>query len=115
MQQHTEMTTLSQVLEKLRQKGVESEIKLNHEKQMASEKLGKVYQPEDLLLFQTFRFEGDSDPADNSVLYVVEDTQGKISYILDVYGAYSDHEGPEFDDFIKKVPTEDREHQELFI
>ena len=115
MQQPTEMTTLSQVLEKLRQKGVESEIKLNHDKQMASEKLGKVYQPEDLLLFQTFRFEGDSDPGDNSVLYMVEDTQGKISYILDAYGAYSDHEGPEFDDFIKKIHTEDREDQELFV
>lgn len=114
MQQPTEMTTLSQVLEKLRQRGVESEIKLNDEKQMASEKLGKVYQPEDLLIFKTFRFEGDSDPADNSVLYIVEDTQEKISYILDSYGVYSDHEGPEFDDFIKKIPTEDREHQELF-
>lgn len=114
MQQPIEMTTLSQVLEKLRQKGIESEIKLNEDKQMASEQLGKTYEPEDLLIFKTFRFEGDSDPADNSVLYLVEDTQGKISYILDTYGAYSDHEGPEFDDFIKKIPTDEREHQELF-
>jgi hypothetical protein len=114
MQQPIEMTTLSQVLEKLRQKGIESEIKLNGEKQMASEQLGKTYEPEDLLIIKTFRFEGDSDPADNSVLYIVEDTQGKISYILDAYGAYSDHEGPEFDDFIKRIPTDEREHQELF-
>lgn len=114
MQQPVEMTTLSQVLEKLRKKGVENEITMNEEKQMISDKLGKTYLPEDLLIFKTFRFEGDSDPGDNAVLYVVEDKDGEIGYIMDSYGAYSNHEGTEFDDFIKKVPVEDRESQELF-
>lgn len=114
MKQPNEMVTLSQVLEKLRQKGIESEITLNHDKQMMANPSGKIYDPEDLLIFKTFRFEGASDPGDNSILYLVEDTQGNVSYILDAYGAYSNNEGPEFSDFIKKVPTEDRETQELF-
>lgn len=114
MDQPIEMTTLSQVLEKLRQKGVDNEIKMDDQKQMISDQLQKVYQPEDLLIFKTFRFEGDSDPADNAVLYVTEDQAGKIGYIIDAYGTYSNHEGSEFDDFIKKIKVEDREEQELF-
>ena len=115
MQQPVEMTTLSQVLEKLRQKGVDNEIKMNDNKQMISEQSGKVYRPEDLLIFKTFRFEGDSDPADSAVLYITEDKEGEIGYILDAYGAYSNHEGFEFSDFIKSIKVEDREDQELFV
>ncbi|GAB3421570.1 hypothetical protein [Niabella aquatica] len=114
MQQPVEMTTLSQVLEKLRLKGVDNEIKMNERKQMVSEQSGKTYQPGDLLIFKTFRFEGDSDPADNSVLYITEDREGEIGYILDAYGVYSNHAGSEFSDFIKNVKVEDREEQELF-
>ena len=114
MEQPNEMTTLSQVLEKLRLKGVDNEIKMNDDKQMRSVNLDKVYQPEDLLIFKTFRFEGDSDPADNAVLYVAEDKEGDIGYIIDAYGTYSNHEGSEFDDFLKKIKVEDRDEQELF-
>lgn len=114
MQQPVEMTTLSQVLEKLRIKGVDNEIKMNEGKQMVSEQSGKAYRPEDLVIFKTFRFEGDSDPADNAALYITEDKEGDIGFILDAYGAYSNHEGPEFSDFIKKIKVEDREEQELF-
>ena len=114
MQQPEEMTTLSQILEKLRQKGITAEIVMNDNRQMVSEQHDKVYQPEDLIIFKTFRFEGDSDPADNAALYILEDKQGNIGYIIDTYGGYSDHDGPEFDDFIKRIKVEDRENQELF-
>lgn len=108
MQQLIEMTTLSEVLEKLRKKGVDNEIEMNDESKMFSDQLNKVYVPEDLLIFKTFRFEGDSDPADNAVLYLVEDMYGDIGYILDAYGVYSNHKGAAFDDFIKKIKVEDR-------
>lgn len=114
MQQPVEMTTLSQVLEKLRLKGVDNELKMNGDKQMVSEQSEKVYRPEDLVIFKTFRFEGDSDPGDNSALYITEDKEGEIGYILDAYGAYSNHDGFEFSDFIKNIKVEDRDEQELF-
>lgn len=115
MDQPVEMTTLSQVIEKLRQKGFDNEINMNEHKEMVSHNLNKKYTPQDLLIFKTFRFEGDSDPSDNAALYVVEDKEGEIGYIIDTYGAYSSHDGTEFDDFIKKIPTEDREDEKLFI
>jgi hypothetical protein len=55
-----------------------------------------------------------SDPADNSVLYLIEDKDKNMGYILDAYGIYSDHDGFAFDDFLKKIPVADRDEQELF-
>lgn len=109
MQQPKDLTTLSQVMEKLRLKGIDNEITMDAEKKVISKKFDKTYAPEDLLIFKTYRFEGASDPDDNAVLYLLEDTGGNIGYIIDAYGAYSNHEGPEFDDFLKKIKVEDRE------
>ena len=115
MEQPVEMNTLSQVLEKLRKKGLDHELNITDHGKMQSKTLNKIYCPEDLTIIKTYRFEGMSDPADNSVLYIIEDNQKDRSYILDSYGAYSDHDGPAFDDFLKKINTEDRDEQELFF
>ncbi|TCC94058.1 hypothetical protein EZ428_04590 [Pedobacter frigiditerrae] len=114
MEQPIEMNTLSQILEKLRMKGKDNEIKMSDHGKMQSINLNKIYKPEDLTIVKTYRFEGMSDPADSSVLYLVIDKDGDIGYMLDAYGTYSDNEGPAFDDFLKKIPTADRDEQELF-
>ena len=114
MNEQTEMTTLSTVLGKLKDKGFDNEIVMNENKEMVSERLCKKYQPDDLLIFKNFRFEGESNPDDNSIILMVEDKEGEIGYILDSYGTYSNHEGPEFADFIKMIPTDERDDEELF-
>ncbi|GGI27993.1 hypothetical protein [Pedobacter mendelii] len=113
MEQPTVMNTLSQILEKLRLKGKDNELKMTDHGKMQSQ-AGKIYKPEDLTIVKTYRFEGDSDPADNSVLYLLMDKDMQIGYIIDAYGIYSDNDGPGFDDFLKKIPTENRDEQELF-
>lgn len=114
MEQPFEMNTLSQVMEKLRKKGIDNEMKMSDHGKMQSKTLNKVYRPEDLIIIKTYRFEGMSDPADSAVIYVVEDQDGDIGYILDAYGTYSDHNGPAFDDFLKKLQVADRNEQEIF-
>lgn len=114
MEQPVEMNTLSQIMEKLRLKGKDNEIKLSDHGKMQAVSLHKIYNPEDLTIVKSYRFEGMSDPADSSVLYLVMDTEGDLGYILDAYGTYSDHDGPAFDDFLKKIPVADRSEQELF-
>ncbi|MEE1884620.1 hypothetical protein [Pedobacter flavus] len=114
MEQPIEMNTLSQILEKLRLKGRDNEITMNEEGLMVGSKNNKIYTPEALTIVKNYRFEGMSDPADNSALYIVEDNEGTIGYIMDAYGIYSDHIGPSFDDFLKKIPVADRDEQELF-
>ena len=107
-----EMTTLSSVLEKLRLK------KRDNEFRMYPEGFGttpdKHYQPEDLKIIRTYRFEGDSDPSDNVILYILEANDGQLGYNMDAYGAYSNHEGDGYDDFIKKIPMEEKEETDIF-
>jgi hypothetical protein len=113
MERPVEMNTLSQIMEKLRQKGLDNEIKMTDHGKMQGSGENQIYSPEDLTIIKTYRFEGDSDPADNSVLYLLEDKNGQIGYILDAYGMYSSQEVAGFDDFLKKIPTADRDLQEL--
>ncbi len=105
------MTTLVSVLEKLRKKNQDIEFTMTDEKFTAGK--NECYKPEELTIIKTYRFEGDSDPADSTILYLIEAENGLIGYSIDSYGAYSNHE-PAYDDFIKKIKVEDRDEQILF-
>jgi len=104
---HTEMTTLSQVIEKLRLKRQDNEFILTHEGFTIGN--GKFFQPGDLKIIRTFRFEGESDPSDSSILYVMEANDGTIGYSIDAYGAFSNHDDVDYDGFIVKIPVEEKE------
>ncbi len=75
---------------------------------------GKFYKPEDLKIIRTYRFEGESDPADSTVLYVIEANDGLIGYSIDAYGAYSNHEEDGYDDFIREVPAQEMDERFIF-
>lgn len=107
------MLTLSQVMEKLRQKGITDEIIMNEEKQFVIHSTSKAYKAEELKIIRTYRFEGASDPADNVALYLVEDLYGNKAMIIDSYGADSNYDGREFDEFIKSLPTEEKEEYDF--
>jgi hypothetical protein len=106
------MTTLSMVLEKLRIKKQDNEFKIVEGG--LSSPAGKIYQPEELKIIKTYRFEGDSDPSENTILYLIEANDGLIGYSIDAYGAYSNHEDDGYDDFIRKIPVNERDEQEIF-
>jgi len=76
---------------------------------------GKLYQPEDLKIVRTYRFEGESDPSDSSILYVIEANDGLIGYSIDAYGVYSNHEDEKgYDNFIRSISIEGRGDQLTF-
>ncbi|HVI48345.1 MAG TPA: hypothetical protein VM802_25980 [Chitinophaga sp.] len=114
MEKPGEMTTLTRVLEKLHERDYDHELKMSDHGRMQSPDRQKIYNPEDLTIIKTYRFEGESDPSDSSILYILEDKDGDKSYILDAYGVYSSHEEAGFDEFIQKIRVEDREDQLLF-
>ena len=101
-----EMTTVTSVLETLRQKKQDNEFKYTEGGFTIGS--GKIYKPEDLRIIKVYRFEGESDPSDMSVIYVIEANDGLIGYSMDAYGAYSDHDDASYDDFIRQIPTEGR-------
>lgn len=107
MESHN-LKTLSQVLNILISRGITKEICMNNQHQMVLEKEEKIYQPEDLCIVKSYRFEGDSNPDDNAVLYLIEDKDGELSTILDSYGAESNYSGEEFDNFLRKVPIQEK-------
>lgn len=51
---------------------------------------GDHYTAHDIRITNFYRFEGYSDPGENSVLYVLETPDGKKGTLVDAYGAYSD-------------------------
>ncbi|MEN4762801.1 hypothetical protein ABEG63_20945 [Chryseobacterium sp. C39-AII1] len=103
------MTTLSQVMQKLQQRGIHREFRMNESCEMQLENSEKNYKPSDLTILKTYRFEGDSNPADNVVLYVLKDTTGNIGMIIDSYGAESNYPGEDFDKFLRDIPVEESE------
>lgn len=105
------MTTLSGVLEVLKERGYDTEFRLLEDGRLQNIGDNKIYDPGDLKIIRTYRFEGESNPSDSAVLYVLEHTTGHIGYIINAYGAYSDYEGDVFDDFIRKLPVEEREFE----
>lgn len=105
-----EMSTLSGIMEKLRVKGIDNEYKWTPDGFTIGS--GKFYQPEDLTIIKVYRFEGPSDPADNSILYIIKANDELTGYNLDMYGMYSNHdEESGYDEFIRKIPMLDHDEQ----
>ena len=107
------MTTLSSVLEKLRIRKQDNEFQIVDENFISP--AGKLYKPDELLIIKSYRFEGDSNPSDSSVIYLIEANDGLIGYSMDAYGAYSNHGDDYYDEFIRKIPVSERDEQEIFI
>ena len=57
--------------------------------------LGKNYEPENFTIEHTYRFEGMTNPSDNSVLYGIEAADGTKGLLVDAYGVYADSLTPE--------------------
>ena len=46
--------------------------------------------PEDFTVDEVYRFEGDSNPGDNSVIYAISSKEGLKGLVVDAYGTYAD-------------------------
>ena len=112
MDKPSEMTTMSHIMEKLRLKKQDNEFVMTPEGFTAGK--GKYYNPEDLKIIKTYRFEEDSSPDDSAIIYVIEANDGLIGYSMDSYGVYSNHDDERYDDFIRKLNVEDRDEQQIF-
>ncbi|MBK8966159.1 MAG: phosphoribosylpyrophosphate synthetase [Lewinellaceae bacterium] len=51
--------------------------------------------PQDFEIREVYRFEGMSNPDDNSVLYAIESNTGVKGVLVDAYGVYSEALSPE--------------------
>lgn len=83
------MDTISTVLNTLKLKKQDNEFVINGTGQLSLN--GKSYSPHQIKIIKTYRFEGDSDPADGAIIYLILAQDGIIGYSLDAYGVYTNH------------------------
>lgn len=80
--------TLSVAIEDLNKLGYTVDYNL-HDDGLESKHHGKIYSADEMDVVKYYRFEGMSNPSDNSILYVIETTDGKKGLLVDSYGASS--------------------------
>jgi hypothetical protein len=49
-----------------------------------------VYKPEEIKVINFYRFEGESNPSDSTIMYAIETSTGERGTLTDAYGPYSD-------------------------
>ncbi|WP_192903882.1 hypothetical protein [Panacibacter ginsenosidivorans] len=50
----------------------------------------KTFEPAEVEILHFYRFEGESNPSDNAILYAIETNDGEKGTIVDAYGMYND-------------------------
>jgi len=82
------MKSLSSCVNKMKEEGYKDDYQVTDEGLSTYDK-SKVYQSKNVRIVNFYRFEGESDPGDNTILYVIETDDGGKGTLVDGYGAYA--------------------------
>lgn len=91
--------TLSEAVNDLESKGYTYDFNLL-ENEIESKALKRKFGTADFNVVEYYRFEGMTSTDDESVLYVIETTDGTKGMLIDAYGMYSDSIS---DDMLEKL------------
>lgn len=92
-------TPLAQKIKELESEGFTTQYKFENNSLINLNK-GYHYNPDEIRLVHEYRFEGESNPADMSILYVIEGKNGDKGTIVNAYGTYANEE---LDHYINQV------------
>jgi hypothetical protein len=99
---HNSMKTLSSMTLKLSQEGYFTQFKAL-KNGLESLETHDVYAPDEVKIINFYRFEGESDPADSAILYVVETCRGEKGTLTNAYGVYTDQKVSEFVQQVEEI------------
>jgi hypothetical protein len=85
----TEMNTLAECMNKKMAEGYTQNFSVSEQGLQAADSK-KIYKPTEVRIVNFYRFEGNTDPADSAVLYVLEANDGQKGLLSDAYGVYAD-------------------------
>jgi hypothetical protein len=103
MQDKEEMTSLTTVEKKLKSQGYTHDFSVQEDRLTTMDNdSARTFNPEEVTIVDYFRFEGESNPDDTSILYAIETTDGTKGTISSAYGVYADQD---VDQFILKVES----------
>lgn len=89
--------TISQAVDGLKERGYTLDFNL---KGNCLECLGQKFNPHDFEITEFHRFEGDSDPGDESIVYAIESRSGLKGVLVNAFGVYAEALG---DEMIRKL------------
>lgn len=82
--------TLSETVEDLHRRGYLHDFSLRSDGLVFADNKDRCILPENFKIVEAHRFEGPSDPADLSVVYAIETSDGEKGILVDGYGIYND-------------------------
>lgn len=102
-------TTLSLAMEGLRKEGYSIEYEISEGKMITNDGEKKSYSPDEVTIKHHYRFEGESNPSDMSILYAVKTDDGNKGMVVNSYGAYGKES---VDDFMQECDEDIDESRE---
>lgn len=94
--------TVTDALADLRRRGFLLDFNLQFDVLHGAE-AGKKMKADDFEIVETYRFEGDTDPADEAIVYGITTSDGHKGVLVHGYGTYSEDIA---DDMIRKLKME---------
>lgn len=85
----TSYDTLSEALNDLKKRGYTNDFNIECDS-LECKHLELKLRPDEFEITEFYRFEGDSNPGDQEVIYAIESTDGLKGTLVDAYGIYSD-------------------------
>ena len=83
------MKSLASCLNRMINEGYTEDFKVTEQGLEALQK-NNNYTSEEIQVINFYRFEEESDPADNAILYIIETADGTKGTLIDAYGTYND-------------------------
>lgn len=86
--------TVSEAVNGLKQRGYTFDFNLEQE-QIICKEISLALRPSEFEIAEVYRFEGDSDPADEAIVYAIESKHGQKGVLVNGFGISADAAGEE--------------------
>jgi hypothetical protein len=93
MEKHSnqdDMSTLLSCMKKAKTDGYTISFNVTEEGVSHADNDTHFYSPDQITIDNFYRFEGASDPDDNSILYLIQTADGEKGILVNAYGLYAD-------------------------
>ena len=108
-----DLTTLTACLQMLEGKGYTVQFQVVEQNKIKSLASERMYAPDDIKIVNFYRFEGESNPDDNSILYAIETSAGEQGTLVDSYGSTNDTAITEFIQAVEQIQKKTDKDQSL--
>lgn len=81
--------TVSEAINNLNKRGYTIDFNMQSDS-VYCKALSRSFKPEDFEIIEFYRFDGNTDPGDESIVYALRTTSGHQGVLVDAYGLYSD-------------------------